>query len=102
MHGDLHYEVVLKATGHYQVFFSDARRAPLPASIASRVLITLTRTGEPNEAVSLMIADDGESWIGAGRPVQSAGVTARVAYEMDGRVYWIDVPFPAAESGTGA
>ena len=93
MHGDLHYEVVLEPDGHYQVYFSDARRAPLPATIASEVTVTITRKTGPAERVALQIAGDGESWIGDGKPVQEPDATARIAYEIDGKMYWIDLPF---------
>ena len=93
MHGDLHYEVVLKPDGHYQLYFSDARRAPLPATIASEVTVTITRKADPAERVALQIAGDGESWVGDGKPVRESEATARIAYEIDGRMYWIDLPF---------
>jgi hypothetical protein len=92
MHGDLHYEVVMRPTGHYEVYFSDARRAPLPATIAATVTITITRKSGSPETVGLQIAGDGESWTGDGKPVDDPTATARIAYEMDGQRYWIDVP----------
>lgn len=93
MHGDVHYEVVLHPSGRYQVYFSDAQRAPLPATFVSTVTITITRGSTPAEVVALRIADDGESWIGDGAPVEQPDVTARITYEIDGKRYWIDLPF---------
>ena len=98
MNGDLHFEVVLKADGRHGVYFSDAMREELPASIASEVTITLTRPGAPPEPVTLHIDDAGESWAGSGRPVAEAGATARIAYTVRGKPYWIDLPFSAASS----
>lgn len=80
------------------MYFSDARRAPLPVTVASTVTVTITRKTDPAEIVALQIAGDGESWIGDGKPVREPDATARIAYEIDGRMYWIDLPFgtPAA------
>src|SRR5262245_63650773 len=42
MKGDLHYEVVLDPSGKsYRVFFTDAVREELPASVASDVTLTI-------------------------------------------------------------
>ena len=44
MKGDLHYEVVLDPTGRaHHIYFSDALREDLPASIASDVVLTIRR-----------------------------------------------------------
>ena len=43
MYDDMHYEVVLDPAGHHRIYFSDATRADLPASAASRVTLTLER-----------------------------------------------------------
>jgi hypothetical protein len=93
MHGDLHYEVVLRRNGHYQVYFSDALRTPLPATVASMVTVTIVRDAEPAEVIGLQIAEDGESWLGDGKPLADVGATARITYELDGKAYWIDLPF---------
>lgn len=94
MHGDLHFEVVLDASGAYRVYFSDAVRNELPASVASDVTVTVMRPGEPPETVALNIDDRDESWIARGQPVGAAATTtARVSYAYHGQTYWIDVPF---------
>ena len=97
MHGDLHYEVLLGPDGRYQVYFSDARRAELPAAVASNVTITVTRKKQPPEPVPLHVDDTGESWIGYGKAVDVPEAVARVSYELDGKVYWIDLPFQPAK-----
>jgi hypothetical protein len=97
MNGDLHFEVVLRRDGRYQVYFSDAIREELPASIASRVSVTVNRAGTTPETVLLQIDESGESWIGRGRPVDDpARATARIAYAAQDAPYWIDVPFTTA------
>lgn len=92
---DLHYEVVLDATGRaHHVYFSDALREDLPASIASDVVLTIRRPGE--ERVAMQIDDTGESWVGSSRPVDApASATARVAFVVQHESYWIDIPFSA-------
>jgi hypothetical protein len=90
---DLHYEVVAGKDGHVQLFFSDALREDLPASVASRVSFVIKRPGEADEAIDLKIDETGESWIGSARPVTNpAKTTVRVAFTVEGDAYWIDVP----------
>jgi hypothetical protein len=102
MNGDLHFEVVLQRDGRHQVYFSDALREELPASIASRVDVTVTRPGAAPEMVTLHIDESGESWTGRGRPVDDpAQTTARIAYTVQATPYWIDVPFMPASSRAG-
>ncbi len=99
MNGDLHFEVVLRPDGRHQVYFSDAIREELPASIASSVDVTVTRPGVAPETVTLHIDESGESWTGRGRPVDDpAQTTARIAYTVQATPYWIDVPFMPAPS----
>ena len=94
MKGELHYEVVLDPTGRaHHVYFTDAVREELPASIASRVVLTIRRPS-PEEEIAMQIDDTGESWIGRGQPVAAPGTaTARVAFWIKQEPYWIDIPF---------
>ena len=96
MKGDLHYEVVLDATGRaHHVYFSDALREELPASIASDVVLTIRHPGE--ERIAMQIDETGESWVGAGRPVEApANATARLAFAIEHEPYFIDIPFTSA------
>ena len=66
MYGEVHYEVILNGDGHHRVYFSDAVREDLPASVASKLTfisprprftcrVTFTRRGG-NDAVKLGIA----------------------------------------------
>jgi hypothetical protein len=102
MNGDLHFEVVLGRDGRRQVYFSDAAREELPASIASSVSVAVTSPDGAGDTVPLAIDDTGESWVGAGRPVTDPRATARITYTIRGKPYWIDLPFSAmpAESVT--
>ena len=91
---DLHYEVVFDPTGRsHQLFFTDALREDLPASVASDVTLTIHRPGEPDERIAMRIDEAGESWIGGGRSIGApASTDARVAFTIRHAPYWIDVP----------
>jgi hypothetical protein len=94
MKGDLHYEIVLDPSGRSQLFFTDAVREDLPASIASAVTLTLKRPGESDETIALAIDDAGESWIGSGRRVSDpANTTATIAFTIAREPYAIEIPF---------
>ena len=78
----------------YQVYFTDAVREDLPASVASTVALTIRRPHETDEPIALQIDDAGESWIGRGREVKMPGAaTATVAFTIAHEPYSIDVPF---------
>jgi hypothetical protein len=92
---DLHYEVVLDPAGHaHRVYFTDAIRDELPASVASDVVLTIKRPSPPEEPIAMQIDEAGESWVGRGRPVANpAATTARLAFSIRHEPYWIDLPF---------
>jgi len=94
MKGDLHFEVVADPSGRYRVYFTDASRADLPASIAQSVALTVHRPNEPDEPIPMHIDDSGESWEGSGKAVDDpAGATVRTAFTLQNEPYWIDLPF---------
>jgi len=97
MKGDLHFEVVLDPTGSsHHVYFTDAIRDELPASVASSVTLTIRRKKASEETIPLQIDDSGESWIGKGRAVRDPETTeASVAFTIAGEPYAIDIPFAA-------
>jgi len=94
---DLHYEVVLDPSGReHRVYFTDAVREDLPASVASDVALTIKRPSAPDESVGMQIDDAGESWVGRSRPIADpATTTARLAFSIRREPYWIDLPFKA-------
>jgi hypothetical protein len=98
MKGDLHYEVVLDPSGRtHRVYFTDAVREELPASVASDVVLTLHRPSQPDERIAMQIDEAGESWVAKGQPVGSpATATARLAFSIMNEPYWIDIPFGAS------
>jgi len=92
---DLHYEVVLDPSGRsHRVYFTDAAREELPASVASDVALTIKRDSESDETVGMQIDDAGESWVGHGRPVaKPVNTTVRLGFSIRHEPYWIDLPF---------
>lgn len=112
MHGDMHFEVVLDRSGRHRIYFSDAVREDLPASVASSVTLTVTRPGWSPEPITATIDEHGEGWQADGAPVGPGEASARVAFVVkngsadgatgstaasdangSGESYWIDVPF---------
>jgi hypothetical protein len=93
MQGELHYEVVLDPKGRHTVWFSDAVREDLPASIASQVEMTVMRPNAPGEALTLAIDDSGESWMASGRPVSGSDVMVKLAFVARGEPFEIEIPF---------
>jgi hypothetical protein len=94
MKGDLHFEVVLEASGTHRVYFSDAARADLPAATASEVTLTIADGTTSSQTLMAHIDESGESWVVEGSPpLKGADVTVRVAFVVNGEPYWIDVPY---------
>src|SRR5690606_31395686 len=56
MYGDLHFELVAKAAGAVELYYSDAVRAPLPAATASDVVVEIERTDGSIENVAMAIS----------------------------------------------
>ena len=99
------YNVSVVRDGRHQVYFSDAARSELPASIASNVSIAVSQNGREPDVGELEIDDAGESWVLAGRAataVTDPEATARISYTIQGKEYWMDLPFSAAPVPTGA
>jgi hypothetical protein len=97
MSGELHYEVVLDPAGKHSVWFSDAVREDLPASVASKVEMTVTRPNAAPEALTLTIDDSGESWIAAGRPITGNDAMVKLVFTARGEPHEIEIPFVAPQ-----
>ena len=93
MHGELHYEVVLDPQGKHAVWFSDAVREDLPASVASRVVMTVIRPGAPPEALTLAIDESGESWVASGQPMAGNNIMVKLTFTARGEPFEIELPF---------
>ena len=93
MNGDLHYEVAFDRNGEHRVWFSNAVRDDLPASVARNVRMQIARPGAPPESLSLEIDDAGESWVAHGRPVTGDNVMVKVSYALEGVPHEVEIPF---------
>ena len=98
MNGEMHYEVVLDRGGQHRIWFSNAVREDLPASVASQVKMIVTRPAASPEFVTLAIDDSGESWVAPGRPVAGHDAMVTISYVVRGEPFEIEIPFvnPAA------
>jgi hypothetical protein len=93
MNGDMHYEVVFDKTGKHRVWFSDAVREELPASVASNVVMIVTRPMGAAETLAMTIDESGESWVAAGAPLDESGTMVRLTYSVRGEPFEIEIPF---------
>ena len=95
MNGDVHYEVVFDRAGRHEIWFSDAVRSDLPASVATGVTMEVSRPGAAPELLTLSIDDAGEAWVAEGRPIEGDGVMVAVRYALQGVPHAIEVPVVA-------
>ena len=93
MNGEVHYEVVFDQKGRHRVWFSDAVREDLPASIASNVVMTITPKMGAVETLALKIDESGESWVADGNPLASGDIV-KLTYSIRGEPLEIEIPVP--------
>jgi len=93
MNGEVHYEVVFDQTGKHRLWFSDAVREDLPASIASNVVMVVTPKMGAQETFAMKIDDSGESWIADGHPL-AGGDMVKLTYKLRGEPFEIEIPVP--------
>ncbi len=93
MKDELHYEVVLDPKGRHSIWFSDAVREALPASVASRVEMTVMRPNAAAETLALAIDESGESWIAGGKAVSGDDVMVKLSFVARGEPFEIEIPF---------
>jgi hypothetical protein len=93
MKGELHYEVVIGPDGKHSVWFSDAVREDLPAAVASKVEMIVTRPHASPEVLALVIDESGESWIATGTPVAGNDVMVKVTFVARGEAFEIEIPY---------
>ena len=98
MQGELHYEVVLDRNGKHAIWFSDAVREDLPASVASKVAMTVIRPKARDEVLSLAIDESGESWIASGQPLAGDDVMVKVTFVARGEPLEIEIPYTPLRS----
>jgi hypothetical protein len=98
MNGDLHFEVVVNADGHYALYFSDAGRQELPASSVSGVTLGIKRPGFRVETIDMKINDTGESWIGTSGSVDDRNTDIYISFTFQGKRCTSSMPFFAGEA----
>ena len=98
MKGEMHYEVVIDPNGRHSVWFSNAVRDDLPASVASKVEMLVLRPNEAAEPLTLAIDENGESWIATGKPVGGNDVMVKLTFVAQGEPYEIEIPAPVRKS----
>jgi hypothetical protein len=77
------------------VWFSDAMRNELPASIVKGVAMEIVRPDAPVESLALAIDEAGEAWVAAGRPLAGEGITVKLRYTLDEQPLEIEIPYVA-------
>ena len=92
MNGDVHYEVVFAKDGRHQVWFTDAVRNDLPASVASNVTMEIAAPGASAQTVKLAIDENGEAWVANAPPLAGEGVMVKVRYALQGQPHEIEIP----------
>lgn len=92
MHQTLHYEVVLPPGGGVQIYYTDAVRGELPASVVTDVAVEIDRPGSKTEAVEMAIGPTGEFWQGKSKPVQEPKAVVRVAFVFQGEPVLVNLP----------
>ena len=93
MNGEVHYEVVLDRGGKHRIWFSDSVREDLPASVASDVMMIVSRKDAAPEEIALGIDDSGESWVATGKPVAGDDVMVKITYLTRGAPFEVELPF---------
>lgn len=93
MNGEVHYEVVLDRGGKHRIWFSDSVREDLPASVAAKVMMVVSRKDAAPEKIALGIDDSGESWVADGQPVTGDDVLVKVTYVTRGEPFEVELPF---------
>jgi hypothetical protein len=89
---DLHYEIVFEPAGRVVVYFSDAVRKDLPASVVSDVYIEIDRPRHKVERIEMAIDATGEAWAGKVMPVNPDAVV-RVAFTFQGDATSVELPY---------
>ncbi len=93
MLGDLHYEIAFEPAGRVAVYFTDAVRKDLPASVVSDVYLEIVRPTRHAERIEMAIDAAGECWEGRAQPVTQDDAVVRVAFTFQGDATTVDLPY---------
>ena len=101
MNGDLHFETVVEESGRISVYFSDAYRRPLLASVVEDMELILHPDESGEEILDVKPDASATHWVGQGGAVDTAGVNVLVAFTFKEEPFAIELevahPLTAAE-----
>jgi len=92
MYRDLHCEVVLKPTGEVQLYYTDAARADLPASVVSQVAVEIERSPGKSESVTMSLSAGGDYWQGKPKIPAAPTSTLHVAFVFQTEPVVVNLP----------
>jgi hypothetical protein len=98
---DLHYEVVLAATGTVQLWLSDGARDDLPAAAVTAVAVEIETSGGKRESVDMAIGPTGESWEGRSHAVKDASAVLHLAFVFHDEPAVVSFPVSALMESHG-
>ena len=96
MNGDIHYEVVLSREGQHRIWFSDAVRAELPASVATGVTHDHHPAGRARRGAGAGHRRQRRVVDGRGRPVTGDDAYVKINYALQGEPHEVELPFVPA------
>ena len=85
MFKDIHFEVASPPAGGVQVWFTDERRAELPAAAVSDLAVEIERVGGKTETLNMAISADGGAWEGRSAPITDGKSVIRIAFVSKGQ-----------------
>jgi hypothetical protein len=92
MYRDLHCEVVLKAGGGVQLYYTDAARADLPASVVSQVAVEIEKSAGKPESVSMSLSAGGDYWEGKAKAAITPASMLHVAFVFQTEPVVVNLP----------
>jgi hypothetical protein len=92
MYRDLHCEVVLKAGGEVQLYYTDAMRADLPASVVSQVAVEIEKSPGKSETVAMGLSAGGDYWEGKAKTPVTAASMLHVAFVFQAEPVVVNLP----------
>ena len=92
MYRDLHCEVVIKAGGDVQLYYTDAARADLPASVVSQVAVEIERPAGKSESVTMRLSAGGDYWEGKAKAAITPTSMLHVAFVFQAEPVVVNLP----------
>jgi hypothetical protein len=96
MYKDVHCEIVVQPQGTVQVFYTDAMRKDLPASIASDVTVEIEGADRKTESVPMAVSRGGDFWEGKAKPVADGKL--HLAFLLQGEPVVMHLPIASLKA----